>query len=127
MVWARVPKEAAVSSCWWVVELSQGWTGAGKFTSEVTHLPVWELSGNCWQEASTPFHGDPSVGLPEHPHSVAASFPEREPCEREQGGSDDFQDWPQRSHSDILSRTVGFTGQLSSVQRRLHKVVNSQT
>lgn len=126
MVWTRVPKEAAVSSCWWVVELSQGWAGAGECTSEVTHLPVWELSGNCWQEASTPFHRDLSVGLPTERHSVAASFPEPGRCAREQGESDDFQDWLQRSRSDISSCTVDFIGQLPSVQRGLHKVVNSQ-
>lgn len=86
MVWARVPKEATVSSCWRLVELSQGWTGAGEFTSAVTHLPVWGLSGNRWQEASTPFHRDLSVGLPEHPHSTAAGFPGRGRSERERRG-----------------------------------------
>lgn len=126
MVWTRVPKEAAVSSCWWVVELSQGWTGAGECTSEVTHLPVWELSGNCWQEASTPFHRDLSVGPPEHPHSGAAGFPEGGRCAREQGEGDDSQDWLQRSRSDTWSGTVGFAGQLPSVQRGLHKVGSSQ-
>lgn len=73
------PLRRLQSSSWWVgLQASQSSTGAGEFTSKRAHLPAWQVSAGCRQEASVPCRVDLSVGLLECPHNSVASFPENE-------------------------------------------------
>ena len=78
-----VPSVSSLASCW----------GAGNtlpfFFPLAVPLSLWDLSSptrdwnrsavkawsGCWQEASVPYHVDPSTELLEHPDDMAANFP----------------------------------------------------
>ena len=57
-------------------------------TPKTVHSHDCQVGGSCWQEASTPHHGDFSKRLMKRPHNTAAGLLKSKWSKEEQGRSD---------------------------------------
>lgn len=51
------------SRCQLGFQSSEGFSKAGKSTSNVAYSDTWQINTDCWQKASVPHHKKLSTGL----------------------------------------------------------------